>query len=268
MIESRTHYLSLSPILRNLKKFDMENFPLQAEIVYAKSTQEMPNYLKDVMFQTRRVCPPMTKSGEAETEKDKSEATKELSNNLASEVSDFKEQKAMDALPFSASIFPPWITDASRTKIRNVLLKKKANSKPEEYEFHEENEKPDDCTVTTQFKSGIKPNKVDTTFLSNTCGDQMDTDPILENPLHTKLLSNTEVCPDIEESTSIVTSSTSPSIAGTSRDAHNLPTQKRHSKRTNVKWFLESTSKSLLEVSQREALVHALENRLAVIQGE
>ena len=55
MVESPTYYHSLSPVLRSLKEFDMENFPLQKEIIYAKSSLELPNYLKEV--QTVNTCP-------------------------------------------------------------------------------------------------------------------------------------------------------------------------------------------------------------------
>ena len=46
MVESPTYYHSLSPVLRSLKEFDMENFPLQAEVVYANKTSQLPNYLQ------------------------------------------------------------------------------------------------------------------------------------------------------------------------------------------------------------------------------
>ena len=46
MVESPTYYHSLSPILRSLKEFDMENFPLQKEVIYAKPVPELPDYLK------------------------------------------------------------------------------------------------------------------------------------------------------------------------------------------------------------------------------
>ncbi|XP_028410574.1 NFX1-type zinc finger-containing protein 1-like [Dendronephthya gigantea] len=46
MVESPTYYHSLSPILRSLKEFDMENFPLQAEVVFADKTSQQPNYLQ------------------------------------------------------------------------------------------------------------------------------------------------------------------------------------------------------------------------------
>ena len=49
MAESPTYYHAISPILRRLKEFDMENFPLQQEIVFAKPSLEFrfPRYLKE-----------------------------------------------------------------------------------------------------------------------------------------------------------------------------------------------------------------------------
>ena len=46
MVESPTYYHSLSPVLRSLKEFDMENFPLQAEVIYGRSTEQLPDYLQ------------------------------------------------------------------------------------------------------------------------------------------------------------------------------------------------------------------------------
>lgn len=46
MVESPTYYHSLSPVLRSLKEFDMENFPLKDEVVHSRSTSDLPEYLK------------------------------------------------------------------------------------------------------------------------------------------------------------------------------------------------------------------------------
>ncbi|XP_046847641.1 NFX1-type zinc finger-containing protein 1-like [Xenia sp. Carnegie-2017] len=52
MVESPTYYHSLSPILKSLKEFDMENFPLQKEIVYTKASAKLPEYLREATFNT------------------------------------------------------------------------------------------------------------------------------------------------------------------------------------------------------------------------
>lgn len=237
MAESPTYYHSMSPILRSLKQFDMENFPLQAEVLYAKSpetVQEMPSYLKDATFHTAIVCPPANrKSIAAETGMDKPKTTKELTNNVKTS----KEQPAMDTPLLPASILPPSITDALMTTV------------------YEENKHPDYCTVTEHFKCGIEAIE-----------DQMDTDT-MSSP-------ETEMCSDIEDTAKIDTSPITqcPFIQRTSRKAQTLPLKERLGSRMNVKRFLEkiksSTSESFLEESQCKALVHALERRLAVIQGE
>ena len=276
MVESPTYYNSLSPILQSLKKFDMANFPLQAEVLYAKSEEpvkEIPSYLKEATFQTAVVCLRANTDTAEKTEKDKPEATIELSNNVhTSHVFDFKEQNANDMHPHLSSIASPRRTDASMTTARNFLPKKKENVKPTVNEVYEGKKYPDDCTVTEQFECGIEAGKVDDTFVNNTCEDQMDTDPISEKSLHIISSPKTELCQDMEESTNINTLPTSPSVARTSRRVQNPSTKENLGKRMNVERFLEeirnSTSKSLLEESQCEALVHALESKLAIIQGE
>ena len=47
MAESPTYYHSVSPVLRSLKGFDMVNFPLQQEVIFAKSSSESPRYLEE-----------------------------------------------------------------------------------------------------------------------------------------------------------------------------------------------------------------------------
>ena len=46
MVESPTYYHSLSPVLRSLKEFDMENFPLNQEVIYARNSSQLPDYLQ------------------------------------------------------------------------------------------------------------------------------------------------------------------------------------------------------------------------------
>ena len=51
-MESPTYYHSLSLVLKSLKEFDMENFPLQKEIVYTKASAKLPEYLREATFNT------------------------------------------------------------------------------------------------------------------------------------------------------------------------------------------------------------------------
>ena len=315
MVESPTYYHSMSPILRSLKQFDMENFPLQAEVLYAKSpedvVQEIPSYLKDATFHTAIVCLRGNSSNlAAETEMDTPKTTKELINNVKTS----KEQLAMDTPLLPASILPPSITDASMTtaeenkhpdyctvtehfkcgieamKVDSTELINNVKTSSKEQPamdtpllpasilqpcitdasmttVYEENKHPDYCTVTEHFKCGIEAMKVNSTFRNNTYEDQMDTDT-MSSP-------ETEMCSDIKDTAKIETlpiTHCRPFIQRTSRKAQTLPLKERLGSTMNVKRFLEkiksSTSESFLEESQCKALVHALESRLAVIQGE
>ena len=49
MVESPTYYHARNPVLQSLKRFDMENFPLQDEVVYSlpSPTEELPEYLSE-----------------------------------------------------------------------------------------------------------------------------------------------------------------------------------------------------------------------------
>jgi hypothetical protein len=49
MVESPTYYHALDPVLKSLKRFDMENFPLQDKVIYTlpSPTQELPKYLSE-----------------------------------------------------------------------------------------------------------------------------------------------------------------------------------------------------------------------------
>ena len=48
MVESPTYYHAISPVLRSLKEFDIENFPLQQEIVCGKALESpCPRYIQE-----------------------------------------------------------------------------------------------------------------------------------------------------------------------------------------------------------------------------
>ena len=49
MVESPTYYHAFNPVLKSLKRFDMENFQLKDEVIHAlPSTQDLPDYLREV----------------------------------------------------------------------------------------------------------------------------------------------------------------------------------------------------------------------------
>ena len=47
MVESPTYYHALSPVLKSLQRFDMENFPLQDEVIHTLPSETPPKYLSE-----------------------------------------------------------------------------------------------------------------------------------------------------------------------------------------------------------------------------
>ena len=78
MVESPTYFHSLSPILRSLKEFDVEDFALQPEIIYARHSREMPSYLKGATCRTSIVC-----------------STKTTANTIGEEQKDEPEEQVL-----------------------------------------------------------------------------------------------------------------------------------------------------------------------------
>jgi hypothetical protein len=60
----------------------MENFPLQAEVIYAKPAQELPGYLKDATFKTSIVCSSKNTPSTAEERQGDKPEGKNSSNTL------------------------------------------------------------------------------------------------------------------------------------------------------------------------------------------
>jgi hypothetical protein len=76
---------------------------------------------------------------------------------------------------------------------------------------------------------------------------------------------------DMESSSNVHDMTVESSCAKISNESHDTVSEERLGGRMNVERFLESfssSSESSLEASQCKALVHALKNRLAVIQGK
>ena len=253
MVESPTYYHSRSPILRSLKEFDMENFPLQKEIIYVSPTHELPEYLKKATFDTTIVCLPKTTSIAKEAPGDAPDARKDGGNTTeACEKGSILEMKATECIPSdnamciadSKEIVIPPSQFPCDEKNSNGLLFEVLNSKPV----------PEVDIESTNLAQQIRINQsnVKEAILSDTSVEQMDTDSISENNSHFKSLSKAEQCTDTNKS-------------------KKSNSQKTHEERMGVEQFLEifnSSSESSLEASQCDALIHALKNKLAVIQGE
>ncbi|XP_046847639.1 uncharacterized protein LOC124441242 [Xenia sp. Carnegie-2017] len=90
MVESPTYYHSLSPILKSLKEFDMENFSLQKEIVYTKASKKLPEYLREATLDTSVVFQ------ETSNRDDDSEG---IYSNESSENSDDDDDDGSETLP-------------------------------------------------------------------------------------------------------------------------------------------------------------------------
>ena len=247
MVESPTYYHSLSPVLRSLKEFDMENFPLQAEVIYSKPAQEIPGYLKDARFQTAIVS--SSKKAKRTTDESQNNRREEgdSSNNVeASEERDTEEFETINTQSLGSScaidldreldldsLLGRSTSSVSLSKFVDTLPdfcpEEKMNAKPEQKEVHEEYKNTDNCVFTCMaFIGGVDPSEIE--------GAHPNDNHIPENI-----------------------------------EPQDTDSQEKLGGRMNVERFLEifnSSSQSSLEASQCDALVHALKNRLAVIQGE
>ena len=209
MVESPTYYHSLSPVLGSLKEFDMENFPLQAEVIYAKPAQELPGYLKDATFKTSIVCSSKNTSSLAEESQGDKPEGKNSSNTL---------------------------------------------------ETSEEEVFEESVTVSKQSNESFNADQTESTW------------DMLVKMIRRTTSSKAELSENDKESSSNVHDMTvESSCAKISNESHDTASEERLGGRMNVERFLESfssSSESSLEASQCKALVHALKNRLAVIQGK
>jgi hypothetical protein len=187
----------------------MENFPLQAEVIYAKPAQELPGYLKDATFKTSIVCSSKNTSSLAEESQGDKPEGKNSSNTL---------------------------------------------------ETSEEEVFEESVTVSKQSNESFNADQTESTW------------DMLVKMIRRTTSSKAELSEDDKESSSNVHDmAVEPSCAKISNESHDTASEERLGRRMNVERFLESfnsSSESSLEASQCKALVHALKNRLAVIQGK
>ena len=203
MVESPNYYHSLSPILRSLKEFEMENFPLQNEIIYAKHSLDLPEYLKEATIETSIVC----SYKEAKTRDDPPEKQQNVDNMM--DTSEGEKIEEVNGLVQSVDVMS---IDQSVNHNRTSSL-------------------------------------------------QIDTTNIPNNSLHPK--SKQRECIDDKWNKFMPTS---PNVL----EPGEISSQEELGVRMNVERFLEKFNSSLessLEASQCDALVHALKNKLAIIQG-
>ncbi len=243
MVESPTYFHSLSPILQSLKQFDMESFPLQEEVIYAKPVQELPGYLKKATFDTSVVCSPKKAGIIHERQGDKPDEGKNSSKTEANEGKNLQEMKRNDCVSSGDAMLiddfyefvelpsdPPCDEEINtECNFSEKLPLEVQNTKPV-LEVYKES-----TTISKQIGN------VERTFPNDKSEERMDIDPIAENNLHSKCLSKEK------------------------------QGKGKHGGRMNVESFLEifnSSLQSSLDASQCDALTHALKNKLAVIQGE
>ena len=209
MVESPTYYHSLSPVLRSLKELDMENFPLQAEVIYAKPAQELPGYLKGATFETSIVCSSKNTSSTAEESQGDKPEGKNPSYTLETSDGEVFEE--------------------------SVTVSKQSNESSNVDHKH------------SRWKVFLKMFGRTTSSKAERSED------------------------DKESSSNVHNMAVESSCAKISNEPHDTPSEERLGGRMNVERFFESfnsSSESSLEASQCKALVHAVKNRLAVIQGE
>ena len=328
MVESPTYYHSLSPVLRSLKEFDMENFPLQAEIIYAKPSMKLPDYLKEATFRTAIVCPrKTTASTGVEGEKDDS-TLGECEEEDVEESEDLDEQSlcASAGIDFSSisgfdeeTNFGVGLEESKEEGTKESEEESPEEGEEEDYYSSEESEEEEgpeegeeedcyssdeseeeegteegdeeDCYSSDESEEeegteetcsnnseayeeqeefyALDEHEVDGTF---SCGvEQMDNDFIPQDILEATFSSKAEGSDDIKEPISTATLTDDNSSARNPSEPQEKSSKKKLGHRMEVEQFLElfnSSSDSYLEASQCEALVHALKNRLAVIQGK
>ena len=279
MVESPTYYHSLSPVLRSLKEFDLEDFPLQREVIYTNPSLELPDYLKEATLRTSIVCSIKTETKVnkrflgliSEEEKDSSNTSEECKEELAQERDDldahYLDVSGEFDLDISSFDEMKYSTDISKERVDEDIKKSVVlgnNSLDPSGGINSDISCPDrkkkdlenidnmiNFSIASQGFCHISPSELQGTLDNN--GEQMDTDPTLRKRSSSKVEEN-----DGKENPAPIT-------------VENCASQEKLARRMEVERFLEvfnASSESFLEASQCEALVHALKNRLAVIQGK
>ena len=284
MVESPTYYHSLSPVLRSLKEFDMESFPLQEEVVYARPT-ELPGYLKEATFQTSIVCP-KKKSTAVEVQENKPKDPEKKDSSEPSKTNKEDWSNKSEAIEGE-----DWDRKSSNEKLNifktNFTLSRRSSSSDSLNEFRDSlsdfclEEKMDTNSLREDL-GGHKECKGldDHVFMHIHCEiDQSEIDRVNLGDEHKKEqnldftsldFKEEEPSVDIEEAIKKYSLSSDIPEASKLSEPRDMPSHGKLGGRMNVEDFLEtfsSKSESSLEASQCDALVHALKNKLAIVQG-
>ena len=227
-MESPTYYHSLSPVLQSLKQFDMESFPLQEEIVYARHASELPSYLKKATFETAIVCSPENTCTESPGNAPE-EGEILGASELASQLLEANGQQSLQETEVNDCVSSEDVISSTCDERNN----NKCNVK-EKFTLEAHSVKP----VLNIFRQREETQPKDNP------AEQMDTNCTPENSLHSKVEQSAD-----EES------HLQGKLGGRMNVERFLET-------------FNSSSVSSLEVSQRKALIHVLKHKLAIIQGE
>jgi hypothetical protein len=256
MVESPTYYHSLSPVLQSLKEFDMEIFPLQEEVIYAKAARELPDYLKEATFHTAIVCSSKktrstaegSQEGKPEKEKDSSNSLETGEEVIPEEAMDTESADSSCELDSDSEACSESLSSSSESlpSYSSCVSDEPVDTLPHFWE---------EIAFSARKDSDKKSINVDNVLMimPSMCGmiDPGEVERALANDV-----------PEKQIDTDLTSECTEP---------QHRATQENLGGRMNVERFLEifnSSSESSLEASQCDALVHALKNRLAVIQGE
>jgi hypothetical protein len=235
----------------------MEIFPLQEEVIYAKAARELPDYLKEATFHTAIVCSSKKTRRTAEgSQERKPEKEKDSSNSLETgeevileEAMDTESADSSCELDSNSEACSESLSSSSESLPRPSSCRRSVKSVETLPRFREK------ITFSARKDSDEKSINLDNVLMlmPSMCG-------MIELGEVERALAND--VPEKQIDTDLTSECTEP---------QHRATQEKLGGRMSVERFLEifnSSSESSLEASQCDALVHALKNRLAVIQGE
>ncbi|XP_046848885.1 NFX1-type zinc finger-containing protein 1-like [Xenia sp. Carnegie-2017] len=260
MVESPTYYRSLSPILKSLKEFDMESFPLQKEIVYTKASKKLPQYLRKATFDTSVVF------RETSNLDDDSEG---FYSNESSENSDDDDDDGSDIpseylIKETCSKFTPsWKNPIDNDSDVNYSNESSENSDDNGSEILTEYTSDGTFSKSALFEESILEDDSYDIYWNESSVNRDYDDGDSDAEIRPQYLSE-------ENDSENIYSNESPKKTNYDNDEITHGSEESLEGRMLVKNFLKTFKKSKntsLENSQRRALVQALKNRIGVIQG-
>lgn len=274
MVESPTYYFSLSPILKSLKDYDMENFPLKEEIVQSEADNKLPEYLSTATMDISILFSTEVQSQEIEMVSSPSVVHQSPTYTPSGPILVCpKELKVEENIGDQTKLPSVIASNSSSSETRSDEIHMLCSSSfdvqsPQKYFKVKENIKDEtkhprrmsvDTTNCSSIRSVESPMVCSPSFC-NQSPTYASSKAILVSPkeFNVEVKREDHMEDHTEHSTSISSSSKTQS--------KEIPVANSFLKK--VKAFLETNnSPCLLEESQAEALKHALGNKLAIIQG-